>query len=416
MNSHLFLYNSNKQARVSNADLLFFIEKILLKLGEVLNGADHLAGVGVLVVIPGNYLNLIGVVVDLGDHGLVGIEERAVGHADDIRGDELLGGISEGLGALSLHGGVDGFLGDILALYDSNEDGGGTGEYRNALSGADELAVELRDYQTDGLGSAGGVRNDVGGAGTGTLQIALAVRTVEDHLIAGVGMNGGHDTGNDRISIVEGLGHWSEAVGGAGSGGDDGVIRLQGVVVYVVNDSRQIVSGRSGDDDFLGAGVDMSLRLGLAGIEAGALKHYVNIEGLPGEILSLRHGVYGDFLAVNGDRAGNLYGLAVFFELRLLRLDGVLVLADNAAESLLSGVILEKMSEHSRAGKVVDSDDLIAGSSEHLTESETADTAKTVNGNSYGHFMYSSELCVMVFYWIILYNIRLFFSSDYHLI
>ena len=36
----------------------------LLQLREVLDGADHLAGVAVLVVIPGHDLHLIGVVVD----------------------------------------------------------------------------------------------------------------------------------------------------------------------------------------------------------------------------------------------------------------------------------------------------------------------------------------------------------------
>ena len=33
----------------------------LLQLGEVLDGADHLAGVAVLVVVPGHDLHLIGV-------------------------------------------------------------------------------------------------------------------------------------------------------------------------------------------------------------------------------------------------------------------------------------------------------------------------------------------------------------------
>src|SRR5699024_11277764 len=37
----------------------------LAVLGEVLDGADHLRGVAVLVVVPGHDLNLIGVVVDL---------------------------------------------------------------------------------------------------------------------------------------------------------------------------------------------------------------------------------------------------------------------------------------------------------------------------------------------------------------
>ena len=37
---------------------------VCLQLGEVLDGADHLRGVRVLVVIPGNNLYLIGIIVD----------------------------------------------------------------------------------------------------------------------------------------------------------------------------------------------------------------------------------------------------------------------------------------------------------------------------------------------------------------
>ena len=33
------------------------------------------------------------------------------------------------------------------------------------------------------------------GAGTGTTQVALALRAVQDHLVAGVGVHGGHDAG-----------------------------------------------------------------------------------------------------------------------------------------------------------------------------------------------------------------------------
>ena len=36
---------------------------VRLQLGEVLDGANHLAGVAVLVVVPGHDLNLIGVVI-----------------------------------------------------------------------------------------------------------------------------------------------------------------------------------------------------------------------------------------------------------------------------------------------------------------------------------------------------------------
>ena len=174
-------------------------------------------------------------------------------------------------------------------------------------------------------------------------------------------------------------------VGGAGGGGDDGVAGLQHVVVDVVNDGGQIVAGRRGDNDLLGAGVDVSLGLGLGGVEAGALEHDVNVQGFPGQVGRLGLGVDGDFLAVHGDGAGNLHGLAVFFEHGLFGFDGVLVFADHAAVTLLSGVILEQMSQHRGAGQVVDGNDLIPGSVEHLTESETADASKTVDSNFYSH-------------------------------
>ena len=47
--------------------LIFPAPKPKLDLSEVLDGSDHLAGVGVLVVVPRNNLNLIEVVSNLGD-------------------------------------------------------------------------------------------------------------------------------------------------------------------------------------------------------------------------------------------------------------------------------------------------------------------------------------------------------------
>src|SRR5699024_7657761 len=99
----------------------------LAVLGEVLDGADHLRGVAVLVVVPGHDLHLIGVVVDLGDHGLGSVEQRAVAHADDVGGNDLVLVVAEGLRSGSLHGGVDGLLGHVLALDDGHQDGGGAG-------------------------------------------------------------------------------------------------------------------------------------------------------------------------------------------------------------------------------------------------------------------------------------------------
>ena len=63
----------------------------------------------------------------------------------------------------------------------------------------------------------------------------------------------------------------------------------------------------------------------------------------------------------------------------------MLVLTDHTAISLLSGVILQQMGQHRGAGQVVDSNDFIAFSAKHLTESKTADPAKTINCNFHCH-------------------------------
>ena len=48
---------------------------LLCELSEVLDCTNHLRSIGVLVVIPGNNLNLIQSVAEIGNHGLCGIEE-----------------------------------------------------------------------------------------------------------------------------------------------------------------------------------------------------------------------------------------------------------------------------------------------------------------------------------------------------
>ena len=49
----------------------------------------------------------------------------------------------------------------------------------------------------------------------------------------------------------------------------------------------------------------------------------------------------------------------------------------------LRRVVLQQMSKHFGACKVVDSYDFVAGCSEHLTESKTSDTTESVDCNSY---------------------------------
>jgi len=182
-------------------------------------------------------------------------------------------------------------------------------------------------------------------------------------------MNSGHDTGNDGIGLVQGVGHGSQAVGGAGSSGNDLVVLGQGLLVDGVDDGLQIVACGSRDNDLLSASLDVSHALLLAGVEAGALQNDIDVQLAPGSILCVLNGVDLDLLAVNDDGV-------------LGSLDGVLALADLAAERTLSSIVLQQVSQHLGAGQIVDCNNLIALSIEHLTESQTANTTKTIDSNS----------------------------------
>ena len=109
----------------------------------------------------------------------------------------------------------------------------------------------------------------------------------------------------------------------------------------------------------------MSLSLGLAGVEAGALQHHVHTDLAPRQLGSVGLGIDGDLLA----------------DVIIAGLDGVLVLTDLAQEAALSGVVLQQVSQHRRAGQVVDGHNLVALSLKHLTESQAADAAETIDRN-----------------------------------
>ena len=185
-------------------------------------------------------------------------------------------------------------------------------------------------------------------------------------------MNGGHDAGNDGVGLVQSVSHRSQAVGGAGSSRDDLIVSGQGLLVNGVDDGLQVIAGRSRDNDLLGASSDVSHGLLLAGVEAGALQNDIDAQLAPGAILSIFDGVDLDLLAVDDD--GVVGGI-----------DGVLVLADLAQERALSGIIFQQMRQHLGAGQVVDRDDLVALRLEHLTESQTADAAETIDSNFDSH-------------------------------
>ena len=64
----------------------------------------------------------------------------------------------------------------------------------------------------------------------------------------------------------------------------------------------------------------------------------------------------------------------------------MLVLTDAADVGALSSVVLQQVGQHRGAGQVVDGDHFVALSAEHLTESQTANAAETIDSNFNGHW------------------------------
>ncbi len=352
---------------------------------EVFDGTNHLAGVAVFVVVPGNNLNLAVAVFHVDDHGLGCVEDRTESGTYDIGRNDFVGVISEGFGSGCLHSFVDLFFGNVTLNY-CYENSGRTGRSGYALSGTDELACEFGDNETDSLSCAGGVRNDIDCGCSGSAEVALSLRSVERHLVAGVSVYGGHDTCLDGSEFVKSLSHRSEAVGGTGRCGDDVIFFGERGVVYVVDDGGKVVSCGSGDYDFLSACVDMSLSFCLGGVETGTFEDYVYVESFPGKFLCFCLSVDDDFLSVD-------YDISVFFNGSVFVKYGFSVSNGMVVGIVaLGAVILQKVSEHFGAGKVVDCYDFKTFRSEHLSESKTADSSETVNRNSniFGHKNISS--------------------------
>ena len=219
------------------------------------------------------------------------------------------------------------------------------------------------------------MRNGVDGGGAVVASLREA-RAVEDHLGAGVGVDGGHEAGLDAPVLVQQLDHGGHGVGGAGTGGHDGVVGLQDFVVHAEHDGRGgLVLGRSGDQDLLGASVQVGLGLLGGGVEAGALEHELDAVVLdPRDVVGILLGIDLVFLAVDHD--------GVFGGGDLDR--GAIVMTEGA----VGAVVLQQVGQHGRGGQIVDCSDLnvtgLAATSlqlEDTAESQTTDTTKAVDTN-----------------------------------
>src|SRR6266540_1627489 len=300
-------------------------------LGEV----DQPVGVAPLVVVPAKHL----------DEGAVGLRQRRVEDAggrvaDDVGGDDRVLRVADDAGKVALgglaEGVVDLFLGGLPAEHD-----GQVGERavldRDAQGDAVELALELGDGQRAGLRRAGGGGDDVARGRAGAPQVL--VREVEDHLVVGVGVDGGHEALLDAEAVEQDLGQRHHRVGGAGGIGDDVVAgRVVGVLVDPDDDGDVLVLGRGGDDHLLGAALEVQGGMVPVGEAAGRLDHHVDPEVAPGQVGRVALGEGAEAGPVDRDR--------------------LLVVADLGVEPAEGRVVLEQVGQGAVVGEVVDGDDL----------------------------------------------------------
>jgi hypothetical protein len=206
---------------------------------------EDTARVSPLVIVPGNELDEL---VVQGDTGL-SIEDGGVVVSVQVGRDNLVLGVAENaleltVGSL-LDGGLDLVIGSWVLQADSKiNDRDILGWDTEGHSG--ELAVELWDDLADGLSGASGGWDDVGGSGTSSSPV-LVGWAIDSLLGGSERVDSGHETFLNTVVVVDDLGQWSKAVGGARSVGED--IDVGGVLVLVdTDDEHRGISRRSGDN------------------------------------------------------------------------------------------------------------------------------------------------------------------------
>src|SRR5690606_2003595 len=239
---------------------------------------------------------------------------------------------------------------------------------RNADGETVQLACQLRQNQTYSSGSTGAGRDHALGCGASATQVRVV--DIGQDLAVRVGVNGGHQTSFQTQLVVQRLDQGGQAVGRAGSVGNDGIRSFQYVMVHTINDGGvDILAARSGDDHFLGATLQVSRSLFLTGEEAGALQHHVHVQLAPRQSRWVAIGQYADFVAVDH------HVVALDFHL--------------AGETAVGAVVLRQMGVGLGVAQVIDGHDLdvvLFAAFVMSTQNVAANTSVTVDRHANRHF------------------------------
>ena len=198
------------------------------------------------------------------------------------------------------------------------------------------------------------------GGGAGAAQVL--VREVEDDLVVGVAVDGGHDAATMPKVSLRDLDDRREAVGGAAGVGDDVVLgRVVLVFVDAEHEGDVFVGGGGGDDDLLDGRAEVGLGLFGVGEEAGGLDDDLRADVGPVELGGVALGEDLDLLAVDGDE--------------------VVAVGDFVLEVAEDRVVLEQVGQGGRAGQVVDGNKFDLGIAERGAQNVAANAAEAVDAN-----------------------------------
>ena len=192
------------------------------------------------------------------------------------------------------------------------------------------------------------------------------MRRIDDHLGVGDVVDGRDHAMFDAEPFVDDLDHRCQAVGGAAGVRDDLVAGLQRLLVHPHDDHGvDLVLRRDGQEDLLGAGLEVLGARLAGGEDPGGLHDEVDLVGGVGQVGRVTLGGDGDLLPVDGDRA--------------------LTGADLAVVAAVNRVVRQQVSQGGCVGEVVDGHDLHAGGGLDDSEDVPSDAAEAVDTNVDGH-------------------------------
>ncbi len=163
-----------------------------------------------------------------------------------------------------------------------------------------KLPLQFWNNKCHGCCCTGTGRNH--GKGSGPCPTQIRVGKIENSLITGIGMDGGHKTTLNPEIIQDHLGYRSKTVGGTGCIGDhmmNGAVIL--ILIYSHNKCFHISFGRSRDHDLTGPCTDMLLSAVTIPEQTGTLGNILYTSSFPWDIGGITMVGHQYSAAINGE-------------------------------------------------------------------------------------------------------------------